>query len=89
VYRESRYLNGMVCVALATGIAKHALKGRYFDVVQDLEDVLKQEHAVQADPEMYALHTRFLGGLSNLAFPPPSTDEPFDFPGFDDPADGS
>ena len=82
-YNDSPYLNGMVCVALATGIAKDALRGKYFDVVQDLEDVIAQTAAIKANPELYSLHTSFVGGLSNLGPPPETTrDEPFEFPGF-------
>jgi len=73
----------MVCVALAAGVAKDTLRGKYFDVGQDLEDVISQPAALKADPELYSLHTNFLGGLSNIAFthdPPPIQE--FEFPGF-------
>jgi hypothetical protein len=83
IYRDSPHLNGMVCVALAAGVAKNTLRGKYFDVGQDLEDVISQPEALKADPELYSLHTNFLGGLSNLAFDfdqPPA--EEFEFPGF-------
>jgi NAD(P)-dependent dehydrogenase (short-subunit alcohol dehydrogenase family) len=83
IYIDSPYLNGMVCVALATGLAKDALKGKYFDVGQDLEDVVLQTAAVQSNPELYSLHTTFLGGLANDGGPPDRPkDEPFAFPGF-------
>lgn len=79
----------MVCVALATGLAKRALRGRYFDVEQDLEDVLAQEAALAADPDLYVLGTRFLGGLANSGAPPAGGEavdggmgEGFEFPGF-------
>ncbi|AEO67846.1 uncharacterized protein THITE_2049423 [Thermothielavioides terrestris NRRL 8126] len=86
VYNDSPYLNGMVCVALAAGVAKRALRGRYFDVGQDLEDVLAQEAALAADPDLYALHTRFLGGLANGGVPPGgyrgAEEGAWEFPGF-------
>ncbi|KAF4331772.1 Dehydrogenase reductase SDR family member 7B [Fusarium beomiforme] len=64
-FKDSSYWNGMVCVALATGIAKGALKGQYFDAQQDLQDVISQADAITADPELYTLHKKFLGGLRN------------------------
>jgi hypothetical protein len=81
MYTDSPYLNGMVCVALASGIAKEALKGKYFDVGQDLEDVIAQTAAIKSSPELYSLHTTFLGGLPNGGVPG-NTDKPFNFPGF-------
>lgn len=81
MYTDSPYLNGMVCVALATGIAKDVLRGKYFDVGHDLEDVVTQGDSIKRNPEMYALHTTFLGGLSNLNPVNQGKDEPFTFPG--------
>ncbi|KAK8123511.1 NADP-binding protein [Apiospora kogelbergensis] len=79
-YNDSPYLNGMVCVALATGLARHVLRGRYFDVGQDLEDVLALAgDAIKADPELYTLHTRYLGSVPDGGA---VLDEPFNFPGF-------
>jgi NAD(P)-dependent dehydrogenase (short-subunit alcohol dehydrogenase family) len=85
IYNDSPYLNGMVCVALATGVGKRALRGKYFDVGQDLEDVLAQEDALRADPDLYGLHTSFLGELTNAGLPPGgyhAEDVKFEFPGF-------
>jgi hypothetical protein len=85
VYNDSPYLNGMVCVALATGIGKRVLRGKYFDVGQDLEDVLAQAEAIKADPDLYSLHTSFLGELTNSGVPPGgyrAEEHKFDFPGF-------
>lgn len=81
MYNDSPHLNGMTCVALATGIAKDALRGKYYDVGQDLEDVIAQTAAIKADPELYSLHTKFVGGLSNGNPDDKPCDEPFDFPG--------
>ena len=83
MYNDSPYLNGMVCVALATGVGKDSLRGKYFDVGQDLEDVVSEGAAIRANPELYALHTTFLGELSNLSPPGKPQDAPFEFPGFD------
>ncbi|KAK4124325.1 NAD(P)-binding protein [Parathielavia appendiculata] len=85
VYNDSPYLNGMVCVALATGVGKRALRGKYFDVGQDLEDVLAQEEALKANPDLHALHTSFLGELTNAGIPPGgyhAEEVKFEFPGF-------
>ncbi|KAK3321987.1 hypothetical protein B0H66DRAFT_553055 [Apodospora peruviana] len=85
IYNDSPYLNGMVCVALATGVGKDALRGKYFDVGQDLEDVLAQKEALKTNPDLYSLHTSFLGGLSNGGVPPGGYQVPekaFEFPGF-------
>lgn len=76
----------MVCVALATGVGKKVLRGKYFDVGQDLEDVLAQAEAIKADPDLYSLHTSFLGELTNSGAPPGgyyAEEIKFDFPGFD------
>ena len=85
VYNDSPYLNGMVCVALATGLGKRVLRGKYFDVGQDLEDVLAQGEALEADPGLYSLHTSFLGELTNSGMPLGgyhAEEVKFDFPGF-------
>lgn len=71
----------MTCVALANETAKDVLKGKYFDVGHDLEDVIAQSDALKGDPELYSLHTTFLGALSNLNATEHPKDEPFDFPG--------
>ncbi|KAK7918266.1 hypothetical protein PG985_010140 [Apiospora marii] len=81
-YNDSPHLNGMTCVALATGLARHVLRGRYFDVGQDLEDVLAgpASAAIEADPELYTLHTRYLGTVPDSSGA--VLDPPFAFPGF-------
>lgn len=81
-YNDSPYLNGMTCVALATGLARHILRGRYFDVGQDLEDVLAPgaTAAIKADPELYILHTRYVGAVPDSSGA--VLDPPFVFPGF-------
>jgi len=89
LYNDSPYLNGMVCVALATGVAKDCLRGRYFDVGQDLQDVLAQREVVKKEKDtLYMLHTSFLGGMDNAGVGGPSVDVEgreeagFEFPGF-------
>ena len=75
----------MVCVALAAGVGKKLLRGRYIDVGQDLEDILAQPEALAENPDLYMLHTSFLGGLKNGGVPPGEyrvPDKAFEFPGF-------
>jgi len=72
IYNDSPYLNGMFCVALATGVGKSFLRGKYLDVGQDLEDLVAQAEAIKANPDLYTLHTSFLGGLKNGGLPPVS-----------------
>jgi hypothetical protein len=81
IYTDSPYLNGMVCVALATGIAKEALKGKYCDVGHDLEDIIAQTEYIKKDPGLYSLGVRFLGSLSNSNPMSHGDDERFEFPG--------
>lgn len=82
-FKDSPYLSGMVSVALATGVAKDCLKGKFFDVQQDLEDVISQARALKDNPDLYKLQVAFLGGLpndggtENLA-----PEKPFVFPGY-------
>lgn len=83
-FKDSPYLSGMTAVALATGLAKRALNGRYFDVQHDLEDVVSQSRIIQEDTELYSLHTKFLAGLPNNGGTEHEQPGPrFDFPGFD------
>ncbi len=82
-YNDSAYLSGMSSVALAAGVAKDALKGRYFDVTQDLEDVVSQADAIKADPLLHGLGTKFLGTMNNYHFAKQELEKPVDFPGFD------
>ncbi|KAK4142891.1 uncharacterized protein C8A04DRAFT_29468 [Dichotomopilus funicola] len=84
-YNDSPHLNGMVCVALASGVGKQALRGKYFDVNQDLEDIISQEETLEAHPSLYGLHTSFLGGWPDHGAPPGgyhAEEVKFAFPGF-------
>jgi len=64
-FKDTPYLGGMTSVALAAGVAKSVLDGKYLDAQQDLGDILAQEDLVCKDPHLYALHTSFLGDLPN------------------------
>ncbi|KAH6868928.1 hypothetical protein B0T10DRAFT_596052, partial [Thelonectria olida] len=76
-------LAGMACVALATGIAKDVLRGRYFDVEQDLEDIISNAALLKADPLLHTLHVTLLGSLEREEGAVDREPEaPFDFPGF-------
>ncbi|GKT73081.1 3-oxoacyl-(acyl-carrier-protein) reductase [Colletotrichum tofieldiae] len=82
-FTGSPHLTGMVCVALSTGIAKDVLKGKYFDVEQDLEDIISRAPLLKADPLLHTLHTTMLGSLEReegAVDREPET--PFEFPGF-------
>lgn len=75
----------MVCVALASGIGKRALRGKYFDVNQDLEDIIAQEETLKEHPNLYGLHTSFLGEWPDHGAPPGgyhAEEVKFAFPGF-------
>jgi hypothetical protein len=73
----------MSCVALATGIAKDALRGRYYDVEQDLEDVISQASLLKAAPLLHTLHISMLGSMEREAGAVDrEPEEGFNFPGF-------
>ncbi|SCO91357.1 uncharacterized protein FRV6_15485 [Fusarium oxysporum] len=82
-FTGSPHLVGMSCVALATGIAKDALRGRYYDVEQDLEDVIAQAPLLKTDPLLHTLHISLLGSMEReegaMGREPEKT---FEFPGF-------
>lgn len=82
-YNDSAHLSGMTSVALAAGVAKHVLRGRYYDVGQDLGDVLdKHGDEIAGSNELYYLHTSFVGGLSNGSMGGRPDEPVFEFPGF-------
>ncbi|KAJ0155864.1 Pyridine nucleotide-disulfide oxidoreductase domain-containing protein 2 [Fusarium oxysporum f. sp. albedinis] len=82
-FKDSPYLSGMVSVALATGIAKDCLNGKYFDVQQDLGDVIAQASALRDNSDLYKMQVAFLGdlpnngGTENIA-----PEKAFNFPGY-------
>jgi hypothetical protein len=82
-FTGSPHLAGMSCVALATGIAKEVLRGRYYDVEQDLEDIIAQVELLKEDPLLHRLNISMLGALEReegaIAQKP---EERFNFPGF-------
>ena len=55
---------GQTCVYLATGRAKHVLKGKYFDCEQDIQTVVDHAEEVPKN-DLYELKVEFLGGLPN------------------------
>ena len=55
---------GQTCVYIASGKAKHALKGKYFDCEQNIQTVVDHAAEIQKDG-LYELEVRFLGGLPN------------------------
>ncbi|TXC10354.1 hypothetical protein FocTR4_00004423 [Fusarium oxysporum f. sp. cubense] len=82
-FKDSPYLSGMVSVALATGIAKDCLNGRYFDVQQDLGDVLAQASALRDHSDLYKMQVAFLGDLPNNGGTENTAPEKaFNFPGY-------
>ncbi|KAF5534562.1 Dehydrogenase reductase SDR family member 7B [Fusarium phyllophilum] len=82
-FTGSPHLVGMSCVALATGIAKDALRGRYYDVEQDLEDVIAQTPLLKEDPLLHTLSTSMLGSFEREeGAVARKAEESFDFPGF-------
>jgi hypothetical protein len=73
----------MVCVALASGIAKEALKGKYVDVGHDLEDIIAQTELFKKNTDLHSLHTTFLGSLPSTGAMVPKPETPIEFPGPD------
>jgi hypothetical protein len=51
-------------VYLATGKAKHVLRGKYFDCEQNIQTVVDWAEEI-AKHDMYELKVEFLGGLPN------------------------
>jgi hypothetical protein len=63
MFQTSRFLCGATCVYIASGKAK-VLKGRYFDVQQDIEYVVSQAKEIE-EQDLYRMKIDFLGGLPN------------------------
>jgi hypothetical protein len=63
-FRTSLDVPGQTCVYLATGKAKQALKGKYFDCEQNIQTVVDHAADIEKD-ELYELKVEFLGGLPN------------------------
>ncbi|RBR10362.1 hypothetical protein FVER53590_12478 [Fusarium verticillioides] len=82
-FTGSPHLAGMSCVALATGIAKDVLRGRYYDVEQDLEDIIAQAALLKEAPLLHRLNISMLGALEREEGAiDQEPEERFDFPGF-------
>jgi hypothetical protein len=63
-FKTSTEVCGQTCVYLATGKAKHVLKGKYFDCEQNIQTVV--DHAAEVkEKDLYDLKVEFLGGLPN------------------------
>jgi len=59
-------LCGQTCVYLATGQAKEVLRGKYFDVEQDISAVVAAgPDEIRGPKQLYELKVEFLGGLEN------------------------
>jgi hypothetical protein len=63
-FRTSLDVPGQTCVYIATGKAKHALKGKYFDCEQDIQTVVDNATEIEKN-NLYELKVEFLGGLPN------------------------
>ena len=65
-YRTALDLCAAVCVFVATGRVKDALRGRYIDCEHDLEAFLSPEAAKEiTENDLHILKVDFLGGLPN------------------------
>jgi len=60
-FKTPAALPGQTCVYLATGAAKEALSGRYFDCEQDIEYVVNQGREVLEKGDLYNLKVEFVG----------------------------
>jgi hypothetical protein len=63
-FRTSLDVPGQTCVYIATGKAKHALKGKYFDCEQNIQTVVDHADEIKSH-DLYELKVEFLGGLPN------------------------
>jgi len=64
LFRMDLDVPGQTCVYLATGRAKHVLKGKYFDCEQNIQTVVDHAEEVPKN-DLYELKVEFLGGLPN------------------------
>jgi len=62
--RTSLDVPGQTCVYIATGKAKHALSGKYFDCQQNIQMVVDNAAEIERN-NLYELKVEFLGGLPN------------------------
>ena len=63
-FRTSLDVPGQTCVYIATGKAKRALSGKYFDCEQDIQTVVDNAAEIEKN-NLYELKVEFLGGLPN------------------------
>ena len=64
LFRMDLDVPGQTCVYLATGRAKHVLKGKYFDCEQNIQTVVDHAEEVPKN-DLYEMKVEFLGGLPN------------------------
>ena len=64
LFRMNLDVPGQTCVYLATGRAKHVLKGKYFDCEQNIQTVVDHAEEVPKN-DLYEMKVEFLGGLPN------------------------
>jgi hypothetical protein len=64
MFKVSLDVPGQTCVYLATGKAKHVLKGKYFDCEQNIQTVVDHAEDIVKE-DLYELKVQFLGGLPN------------------------
>jgi len=63
-FKVSLDVPGQTCVYIASGKAKHALKGKYFDCEQNIQTVVDNASEIDKN-DLYELKVEFLGGLPN------------------------
>jgi len=63
-FRTSLDVPAQTCVYIATGKAKDALKGKYFDCEQNIQTVVDHADEIK-EKDLYELKVEFLGGLPN------------------------
>src|SRR5271169_5072780 len=64
MFKVSLDVPGQTCVYIASGKAKHALKGKYFDCEQNIQTVVDNASEI-VEKDLYELKVDFLGGLPN------------------------
>jgi hypothetical protein len=64
LFKVSLDVPGQTCVYIASGRAKHALKGKYFDCEQNIQTVVDNASEI-VEKDLYELKVDFLGGLPN------------------------
>lgn len=63
-FKTSPNVPAQTCVYIASGKAKHALKGKYFDCEQNIQTVVDNAAEI-VKHDLYELKVDFMGGLPN------------------------